>query len=163
MPKKLSLAIAIVLLALGAFYLYNRYKVAPSIDVSKLSLRTLDGQDFDFSSLKGKKVILSFGASWCGNCIREMNAMKKIKDTELQGIEIVIIDDEPMETVISFKEKREYPFTFLKVDQPFPSIGIHSIPVTYFYNANQELTGNEVGEIDWHDPSTREHFKKILD
>lgn len=162
MPKKLSLAIAIVLLSLGAFYFYNRYKVAPSIDVSKLSLQTLDGQAFDFSSLKGKKVILSFSASWCGNCIREMNAMKKIKDTELQGIEIVIIDDEPMETVIGFKERRDYPFTFLKVEQAFPSIGIHSIPVTYFYNAKQELTGNEVGEIDWQDPSTREHFKQIM-
>ncbi|MDZ4663499.1 MAG: TlpA disulfide reductase family protein [Bacteroidota bacterium] len=162
MPKKISLILIFVLFALGALYLYNKYKVAPSIDISKLSLQTLDGKPFDIASLKGKKVIMSFSASWCGNCIREMNAMKKIKDTELQGIEIVIIDDEPMETVISFKEKREYPFTFLKVEQAFPSIGIYSIPVTYFYNAKQELTGNEVGEIDWQDSSHREHFKQIL-
>jgi thiol-disulfide isomerase/thioredoxin len=162
MPKKLSLLLIFALFAIGGFYLYNKYRVAPSVDISKLSLHTLDGKSFDFASLKGKKVIVSFSASWCGNCIREMNAMKKIKDAELQGIEIVIIDDEPMETVIGFKEHREYPFTFLKLDQPFPSIGIHSIPVTYFYNAKQELTGNEVGEIDWLDPSNREHFKQIL-
>ncbi len=162
MPKKLSLLIVLALLALGVFYFYNKYKVAPSIDVSKLPLFTTSGQKFDFASLKGKKVVLSFSASWCGNCIREMNALKKIKDTEMQGIEIVIIDDEPMETVVSFKEYSEYPFTFLKLDQTFPSIGINSIPVTYFYNAKQELTGNELGEINWLDPSTREHFKQIL-
>ena len=129
MSKKLIPVIAIALLAFSAFYLYTKYKVAPSIDVSKLQLHTLDGQAFDFTSLKGKKVILSFSASWCGNCIREMNTLKKIKETEMQGIEIIIIDDEPMETVINFKEKREYPFTFLKLDQSFPSIGINSIPV----------------------------------
>jgi thiol-disulfide isomerase/thioredoxin len=162
MPKKLSLLLISALFILGGLYLYNKYKVAPSIDVSKLSLQTLDGQAFNFASLKGKKVILSFSASWCGNCIREMNTLKKIKETEMQGIEIVIIDDEPLETVIRFKEGREYPFTFLKLEQSFPSIGVNSIPVTYFYNAEQQIKGNEVGEIDWLDASTREHFKQIL-
>jgi thiol-disulfide isomerase/thioredoxin len=162
MPKKLISLFILVLAGCIAFYFYNKYKVAPSVDVSKLPLVTLDGKPFDLATLKGKKVILSFSASWCGNCIREMNAMKKIRDTELAGIDIVIIDDEPLETVIAFKENREYPFTFLKLDKPFPHIGIHSIPVTYFYNAKQEVVGNEVGEIDWLDPSTREHFKQIL-
>lgn len=162
MSKKINFIIIFVLFGFVGFYFYNKYRVAPSIDVSKLTLSTIDGEPFDFATLKGKKVILSFSASWCGNCIREMNSLKKIKDAELQGIEIVIIDDEPMETVIGFKQKRDYPFTFLKLDQSFPSIGINSIPVTYFYNAKQQVTENKVGEIDWTDPSTREHFKQIL-
>lgn len=162
MSKKLIPILFVVILGFVAFYFYNKYKIAPSVDVSKLSLYTLDEKPFEFTSLKGKKVILSFSASWCGNCIREMNALKKIKDSELADIEIVIIDDEPMEKVIKFKEGRQYPFTFLKLDGAFPDIGIHSIPVTYFYNANQEIKGNEVGEIDWLDASTREHYKQIL-
>ena len=162
MPKKLIPLFIVIILGFVAFYFYDKYKIAPSVDVSKLPLYTLDEKAFDFKSLKGKKVILSFSASWCGNCIREMNTLKKIKDTELADIEIIIIDDEPMEKVIKFKEGRQYPFTFLKLDNAFPNIGIHSIPVTYFFNANQEITGNEVGEIDWLDASTREHYKQIL-
>lgn len=162
MQKKLISLFILVLAACIGFYFYNKYRVAPSVDVAKLPLVTLDGKPFDFSSLKGKKVILSFSASWCGNCIREMNTMKKIKDSDLGDIEVVIIDDEPLETVIKFKNNREYPFTFVKLEKEFPSIGINSIPVTYFYNAQGEITGNKVGEIDWSDPSTREHFKQIL-
>jgi thiol-disulfide isomerase/thioredoxin len=162
MPKKLIFIFILILAACIAFYFYNKYRIAPSVNVSKLPLVTLDGKPFDFYSLKGKKVIISFSASWCGNCIREMNALKKIKDSELAGIDIVIIDDEPMETVIKFKNNRDYPFTFLKLNAEFPTIGINSIPVTYFYNSQQKITGNEVGEIEWSDPSTREHFKQIL-
>jgi len=162
MQKKLITLFILVLAGCIGFYFYSKYRIAPSVDVSKLPLVTLEGKSFDFKSLKGKKVILSFSASWCGNCLREMNAMKKVKESDLADVEVLIIDDEPLETVAEFKNNRNYPFTFLKLGKDFPSIGIHSIPVTYFYNAQQEITGNEVGEIDWTDPSTREHFKQIL-
>jgi thiol-disulfide isomerase/thioredoxin len=162
MPKKLFSLFVLLLAAFVGFYFYNKYRMAPSVDISKLSLVTLDGKPFNFSGLKGKKVILSFSASWCGNCIREMNAMKKFRDSDLSDVEIVIVDDEPLETVAEFKARHDYPFTFLKLNSEFPSIGINSIPVTYFYNSAQEITGNQVGEIDWKDPSTREHYKQIL-
>lgn len=162
MSKKFSYLIIIALLAFGGFYLYTKYKVPPSIDLSKLDLVSLSGEKFDFKTLKGKKTIVCFSASWCPNCINEMNALMKIKDTELKDIEIVIIDDEPMERVIQFKERKNYPFTFIKLNQSFPTIGVNSIPVTYFYNAQQELKKDEVGEIEWSDASTREHYKQVM-
>lgn len=162
MSKKIVPLLILVIAGFIGFYFYNKYRVAPSVDVSKLPLVTLEGKPFDLSTLKGKKVILSFSASWCGNCIREMNSLKKVMDPDLSDVEIVIVDDEPLETVIRFKESRQYPFTFLKLEKEFPSIGINSIPVTYFYNSNLEVKGTEVGEINWADPSTREHFKQIL-
>ena len=77
-------------------------------------------------------------------------------------IRAIIIDDEPLERVIKFKEYKDYPFTFLKLNQTFPSIGILSIPVSYFYDANMVLKADEVGEIEWSDPSTREHYKQLM-
>lgn len=162
MSKKYSYILVLLLVAIGSFYFYKRYRVSPTINMNKLSLQTISGEAFDFKSLKGKKTIVCFSASWCGNCINEMNALKKIKDTELQDIEIVIIDDEPLEHVIGFKEHRNYPFTFLKLNQPFPSIGINSIPVTYFYNKDLKLKNDAVGEIEWSDPSIREHYKQVM-
>jgi len=162
MPKKCSYILIALLIGIGGFYFYTKYKVPPSIDLSKLNLVTLNGEVFDFKSLKGKKTIVCFSASWCGNCINEMNALAKIKDTELQDVEIIIIDDEPIENVIAFKERRNYPFIFLKLDRSFPSIGINSIPVTYFYDKDQQLKLDEVGEIEWTDPSTREHYKQVM-
>lgn len=162
MPKKFSIILIVLLIGLGALYLYNKYRVPPSIDLTKLNLVDLSGKQVDFNQFKGKKTIVCFSASWCPNCIREMNALKKIKDTELADVEIVIIDDEPIEEVIQFKDGRSYPFTFLKLDRPFPTIGINSIPVTYFYDTNLQLKKDEVGEIEWADPSTREHYKQVM-
>jgi thiol-disulfide isomerase/thioredoxin len=162
MSKKISLLIVIALIALGGLYLYNKYKVVPSIDFSALKLKTLQGDDFDFNSLKGKKTIVSFGASWCPNCINEMNAMQKIMNDHLQDVQIVIIDDEPAERIADWQARKNYPFLFLELQNPFNDIGIFSIPVTYFFNASLELKKEELGEIDWADPSTREHFKQVM-
>ena len=162
MSKKFSVILIVLLLGLGALYLYNKYRVPPSIDLTKLDLVDMNGDQVDFKKFNGKKTIVCFSASWCPNCIREMNALKKIKGTELKDVEIVIIDDEPMEEVIRFKEGRSYPFTFLKLNRSFPSIGINSIPVTYFYDSNLQLKKDEVGEIEWADPSTREHYTQVM-
>lgn len=162
MQKKISLLFVIVLILFAVFYFYQKYRTAPTVDISKLSLVDLSGKPFDINSLKGKKTMVCFSASWCGNCISEMKALKKIKDTELADVEIIIIDDEPLEQVNNFKSSKDYPFTFLKLNQAFPSIGIVSIPVTYFYNAAFKLTADEVGEIEWTDPSIRERYKQLM-
>lgn len=162
MQKKIILLFIVALIGLGVFYFYSKYRMAPTVDITKLNLVNLAGEAFDVNSLKGKKTIICFSASWCGNCISEMKALKKIKDTELQDIEIVIIDDEPLEQVIKFKEYKDYPFTFLKLNQSFPNIGILSIPVSYFYDSSLILKGDEVGELDWLDPSAREHYKQLM-
>lgn len=162
MSKKISLLIIIALLGLGGLYLYQKYKVVPTIDFTNLALKTLSGETVEFNSLKGKKTIVSFGASWCPNCINEMNAMQKIMNEHLQDVQIVIIDDEPLERIIQWKERKKYPFIFLQLQKPFNEIGIFSIPVTYFFNTNLELKKEVLGEIDWNDPSIREHFKQLM-
>ena len=162
MPKKISLLIIVALLALGGLYLYKKYKVVPAINFESLKLKTLNGEDFSFNSLKGKKTIVSFGASWCPNCINEMNAMQKINEEHLQDVQIIIIDDEPAERIAQWQQRKNYPFLFLQLQNPFNDIGVYSIPVTYFFNSTLELKKEELGEIDWNDASTREHFKQVM-
>ncbi len=163
MIKKLPYIIALLTLIMGGFYFYNKYRVAPKINFNELALTDLNGNEITFSNFKGKKTIVCFSASWCGNCIKELGSMSKLVDNELSDVQIIVVDDEPVEKIIHFKEKRNYPYTFLKLKQTFSEIGIHSIPVSYFFNSNLELKKETVGEINWNDPSTREHFKKIME
>lgn len=163
MPKKYINIILIALVLLGAFYLYNKYRVAPTLDFNKLSLVDLQGNPFDFNSLKGQKTIVSLGASWCPNCINELNAIKKIKDIELSDVVVVVIDDEPLDKVNAFKERKNYPFLFVKLNGSFPDIGIHSIPVNYIFNKDLVLKKQQVGEIHWDDPSTLAHYKTLME
>ncbi len=155
----LGLAIA----ALIAFFFYQKYKVAPSIDLKTLQLSDLEGRDVRIDQFEGDKILLSFGASWCGNCWEELNDLADINAAELKDVHVIVVSDEPLEKVARFKEKGSFPFTFLKMKVPFSSIGIHSIPTSYIVNTRLEVKKETVGYIDWKDPSTRQHLKTLME
>ena len=164
MTKKATYGILLfAILAVAGMYFYNKYNVAPSIDISKLEIIDQDTVRFDFQSLKGKKVIVSFYASWCPNCIEELKLLDKVKPQKLSNVEVLAVTDESLEELISFKEKKGYPFTFLKLNNAFGNIGIASIPTTYLLNTKGEIVYNKVGYIDWEDESTINHLLSIME
>lgn len=164
MTKKTTYQILIIaIVALVGLYFYNKYNVAPSIQVDKLEILNEDSTKFDIQSLKGKKVIISFYASWCPNCIDELKVLNTIKNEKLSDIEILAITDESMDKLISFINKKQYPFTFLKLNASFPEIGIASIPTTYLLNTKGEIVYNKVGYIEWDDESNLNHLKSLME
>lgn len=162
MNRKWMYLVGFLLLVFVAFYVYKKYRVAPTIDLSQLNLSDLEGKPVTFDSFNGKKKLVLFSASWCPNCLMELKDIFSIR-AELADVEILVISDEPLEVVNAFKESRNYPFTFLKLTRPFNEIGIYSIPVSYVVNTKQKVMKETVGYLDWKDPSTREHLKKLMD
>jgi len=163
MKNKLTILIFAVLAVLAGIYFFKKYKVAPGVDFSKLVLFDTEGNPVKLSEMKGKKLVVSFGASWCHNCLDELKMINSVKETNLKDVEIVVISDEDMDRVKAFKERKGYPFTYLKMNVSFNSIGINSIPTTYIINTNFEVKDETVGYIDWKDPSTVEHLKKLME
>jgi thiol-disulfide isomerase/thioredoxin len=150
--KRIYSLLAFFIAFLIGMYVYNKYHVAPKIDISKLEIVNANNQKFDIKSLKGKKVIISFYASWCPNCI-----------DELSDITVLAITDESIEKLVSFRDKKQYPFTFMKLTNPFSDIGIVSIPTVYLVNTNNEIVYDKVGYINWEDESTLSHLKKLME
>lgn len=163
MKGKLKYLIIIILAGLIGLYYYNKYRVAPSLDFTKINLVDTEGKPFKLEDLKGKKLVVSFGASWCGNCIEEQRDINQVKESLLSDVEIIVISDEPLERVQAFKERKNYPFTFLKMDKTFNEIGVNAIPTTYIMNTSLEVKDQTVGYINWKDPATVEHLKKLME
>jgi hypothetical protein len=163
MTNKRILALLLLLALVAGVFIYKKFRVAPSIDFSKLSLSDMNGNAVNFNSFKGRKLVVCFSATWCGNCWEELRDIDKMKDTELGDVEFVVISDEPVERIAIFGQKLKGPFTYLKLNTDFPSIGINSIPVSYIFNSKFEIEKEHVGYIDWKDPSTREHLKKLME
>ena len=161
--KKWMLPAVLIATLFVAFYFYNKYHVAPTINLQTLDLTDLKGQSVNMESFKGKKIFLSFGASWCRNCIDEMKDVEAVKNSELQDVEIMLVGDQPLETVNAFKNRKNYPFTFLKMNQAFHEIGINAIPTSYIINTKLQVMKESVGYLDWKDPSTAQHLRKLME
>jgi len=163
MSKNWMYPVGLIIAALLAFFMYQKYQVAPSIKLDSLSLTDLEEHPVNMESFSGKKVLLCFGASWCGNCREELDIISSIKEKDLSDIEVIVISDEPLEKIRNFKFKKGYPFTFLKMNKAFNEIGINSIPTSYIINTNLEIKKETVGYLNWKDPSTLEHLKKLME
>lgn len=156
-----TILIIMAVAALG-FYFYQKYNMAPSIDISKIEVVDQDTNRFDIASLKGKKVIVSFYASWCPNCLVELKEINAIKAGRLSDVTVLCVTDESIEKIVAFREKTAYPFTFVTLVSNFRDFGIHSIPTTYLLNTKGEVVYDNVGYIDWADESTCEHLKSLM-
>ena len=153
----------IAIFALIGMYLFNKYKVAPKIDIANLEVVDEASAKFDIKSLKGKKVIVSFYASWCPDCLKELKALNQIKNEKLSGVEVLAITDETMEKLISFKTKKQYPFTFLKLSKSFNDLKIYSIPTVYLLNTKGEVVYEKVGYINWENEAELLHLTSLMD
>lgn len=153
----------IAIFALIGMYLFNKYKVAPKIDIVNLEVVDDTSAKFDIKSLKGKKVIVSFYASWCPDCLKELKALNQIKNEKLSGVEVLAITDETMEKLISFKTKKQYPFTFLKLSKSFNDLKIFSIPTVYLLNTKGEIVYEKVGYINWENEAELLHLTSLMD
>lgn len=164
MSKKTTYIILVTaILGVIGLYFYNKFNVAPVLEVAKLDVMDEHSSNFDIGSLKGKKVIVCFYASWCPACREELELLSKIKVQKLNDVEILTITDEGIEKLNDFKQKKQYPFTFLTLKTPFGSIDINSIPVTYLLNTKGQIVYNKLGYIAWDDESTLEHLKGLME
>ncbi len=147
--NKIIAITSIFLLILGIGYNYKKYRIPPKISFPSLQVVNEKNESVTLSSADGKLRVISFYASWCPDCKREFPKMKQAMESNLSNFEFIAITDEGYDTMIAFKDKYKYPFTFYTLPNSFDEYEIHAIPTTYILNSKNEILYSKVGDIDW--------------
>ena len=114
------------------------------------TLLDMDGNEVTLASFFGKPIVLNFWASWCGPCKMEMPEIQKFYDKYGQEIHFLLVSvDDSLETAKAFIESEGYTFP---VYYDATSVGAYtygasSIPLTYFIDAEGNLTAYYMGAM----------------
>lgn len=121
---------------------------APAPD---FELKTVDGQVYKLSDLKGRPVMLNFFATWCPPCRAEMPLLEETyKQYKDQGFVILAVNlNESDVAVTSFQQKMgiTFPIVIDKGDHVSQAYDIVPLPTSYFVDKNGIVQGKWTGEI----------------
>ena len=178
MKKYLAVAVLIGLIIWGFYSVQNTdskskatstgtNELKVGLEVGNLApdfeLKNVEGNSIKLSSLKGKKVILNFWASWCPPCRQEMPDMAKFYvDQKDKGIEILAVDltntEKSREGVTNFMRANSITFPVVldengKVSQLY---NVASIPASFIIDSQGVIQRELVG------PMTYNSMKSML-
>ncbi len=113
------------------------------------TLTALDGSRTSLSSFKGKVVLLSFWATWCGPCKQELPSMQALyQKMKAKGLEVVGVDlAEEKQLVSRFVKTNGLSFPILlDSDVSVGSAwGASSIPTNYLLDRSGRVIARVVG------------------
>jgi peroxiredoxin len=132
---------------------------------SDFTLRDINGAEQTLSGLKGKVVVLSFWATWCGPCKEEMPHLQAMyKELEQQGFVVLSIstdDARSASKVKPFIMKMGYTFPVL-LDRESTVIGAYNPSKTLPYTVVVDRKGEVVRRTSGYNPGDEGELKTFV-
>ncbi len=139
------------ILTVGGIYVVIKkfqHQSTPDIAIEKIQMKDLNGNSVNVSDFSGKPLVINYWATWCAPCREEFPDFEKAKQDFGDKANFVMVSDETVEKILSFKKQNTYSFTFLQSSRPLSESGINVRPTTYFYNSKGILTTKKIGGLD---------------
>ena len=123
-------------------------------DLDALQLKTsfidLYENNLDLSVYQNGKIVVSYWATWCAPCIKEMPGIKKAEEILKEyGYTFLLISDETVDKISKFKNEWNFDFNFLKSIKSFETLGVYAMPTSYIFDENGQIIETIVGAIEW--------------
>lgn len=141
--KRHFLILVALLFANTAFYGQQKNNSLPNVE-----LKTLDGQIFNTSEIAndGKPIVISFWATWCSPCKRELNNINDVyedwvDETGVKVIAISIDDSRQVYKVAPYVQGKAWEFdVLLDTNGDFKrAMNVNNVPFTLLLDGNGKV------------------------
>ena len=127
-------------------------------------LRDLEGNSLNFSTFKGKTIVINFWATWCPPCVAEMPSFQKLFDAYGDQVVFLFVANDEPDRVVSFIDDKNYdlPVYFQTTKVP-DEMDSNSLPTTYIVDASGHIVASKVGAADWNSDKVRKLLDRLIE
>ncbi|MBR4229971.1 MAG: TlpA family protein disulfide reductase [Bacteroidales bacterium] len=136
-----------------------------------ITIKSLDGQSVQTSvvSNNGKPVIVSFWATWCKPCNRELDAIKEVYEEwqEETGVKLVAISIDDARSAARVKpwvDGKDWPYeVYLDQNKDFArAMNVVNVPHTFIINGEGEIVWQHTSYQDGGEEEMIEKVRELL-
>lgn len=119
-----------------------------------LSVRTLEGNAVELESLRGKPVLITFWATSCTGCVKEIPHLVDLyNEFAPQGLQLLAIamSYDPPNHVVAMRDARQLPYTIaldLSGNAALAFGGVRLTPTSFLIAPDGRIVREKVGELD---------------
>ena len=136
-----------------------------------VTLKSLDGQSVQSSVINndGKPIIISFWATWCKPCNKELNAIREVYEEwqEETGVKLVAISIDDARSALRVKphvDGNDWPYeVYLDQNQDFKrAMNVVNVPHTFIIDGNGEIVWQHTSYVDGSEEEIIEEVRKLM-
>lgn len=137
-----------VIISLTLYFAIPYFFNGTAISLSQLETEDLNSNKVSATAFAGKPVVVIFWGTWCGQCQEEVPLYEKMKNKYEGRVQFILLSDERITKIATFKEKEEITITCLRSLKPFKELSINFVPVIYFFNSKGEFVSKYSGVMN---------------
>lgn len=139
----------LILFAGIAVFYYLRYKRAPNIASEEIVMQNSAGGRVNLNDELSGNTVVHFYATWCGPCMAEMRTIKShYAALSAKGLQFIFITDDSADKISRVQADMPQGIRFYHIPS-LKEVDIYSIPTTYFFNTNKQITEKHLGAFAW--------------
>jgi len=139
---------AVVALYFAVTAYQGRHLVGSGTVAPAFSLATLDGESVSLDSLRGKRVLLHFWATWCGVCRQEFGALNAVQGSLSadEALVTVVADSDDPEAIRRFAQEHQLRYPILLASESVVrDYRVSAFPTNYFIDPSGQVNSHTVG------------------
>tara|TARA_B110000908_G_C10261103_1_gene459336 strand:+ start:2449 stop:2940 length:492 start_codon:yes stop_codon:yes gene_type:complete len=143
----------------------EKLNVFPSVDIKNIEGKIINTDEFDNG---GKPIIVSFWATWCKPCAKELDAISEVYDewqdeTGVKLLAISIDDARNTAKIAPFANGKDWPYeVYLDANSDLKrALNVNAIPHTFLLNGKKEIVWQHTSYFDGDEDELFEEVQKL--